>query len=50
MKGMMHNFKSIAKYLGSTWLNGAETIFQKWMPKAVGLLVRNLPAAIGNCS
>lgn len=47
MKGMMHNFKSIAKYLGSTWLNGAETIFQKWMPKAVGLLVRNLPAAIG---
>lgn len=47
MKGMMHNFKNIAKYLGSTWLNGAETIFQKWMPKAVGLLVRNLPAAIG---
>lgn len=48
MPGMIKNFKSIADYFIGLWKSGAETIFSKWIPNAVGSLVRNLPRVIGN--
>lgn len=47
MPGMIKNFKSIADYFIGLWKSGLNTILSKWLPDAIGALVRNLPNIIG---